>query len=141
MSEPSGHVFEFRFTHFLWITNDPAFRSSVWKSYDGTFNGHPDCEGFYLVEAYFGVVSDSAFEGSEGVQVLDAHSGEDFDVSVVHPHGDGYDEGAFGVFEEFEDIGVKFHVVCDNLELQTCHLVRVGIATGNLFQGVSPNLD
>ena len=140
MSESSGHMFKFRYTHFFWITDNPAFCSSVWQSDYGTLYRHPDCEGFYFVEAYVGVVSNSTFEGSEGIQVLDAHSSEDFDMTIVHPYGDGNNESSFGVFEEFEDIGVEFHVGCDNIELLTGHLVWVGFVTGDLFQGVSPYL-
>src|SRR5262249_48108451 len=85
-----------------------------------------------FVERHAGVVADAALRGTERDVVLDAVAGEHFDLAVVHLHGAGHGDLAFGMRQDFPDARVEAEDARGPVELLK-H--RIENAAGRLHNG------
>ena len=82
--EAAGQTLELLHAELLGVDDHAALATAVRNADDRAFPGHPHGEGLDLVERDVLVVAQATLGGPAAQVVLDAVTGEDLDLAVVH---------------------------------------------------------
>ena len=122
----AGHALDFAHRHLVRIANHAALGAAEGNVDHGALPGHPAGQGADFVERDVGRVADAALGRAARDGVLHAESGEDFEVAVIHLHGDVDREFAVGIAQHAPQAFIQIELLGGQIEAGALRLPRIG---------------